>query len=646
MRRRKILALLLCLAMVAGLLPMGALADESASGGSDVEGKYVLMNIPYDKLYENEGIKNVDAVSSATVKTYNQTMAAGSYHSGYSAPENIKEAKILGVTYPVYVSDMSKLADKIQITGSSSATISVAAGKSDLTTKEVTGLDVLFASGDYAYYVMSSDPTAYKTLTVGNDGVFTFSKTNAEVTASTATVTPTYTDHHVDVALNVETSDITDTSVVTGVILTAGTGNSKEQYALRHVENIWRKTSLGWSWSGLDGSGLQGKTITNLTYYLQDGLVYSYNVEIPIKLHAENVTAVFTSSTAVTVNGLPDGIEKPVATVQTKVGRGETPVKIADNVEVIDGKLVTTTPATSGQEYTVLVTSDNYADLTATATYTAPSGSSGGGTTTNPVTLPAASDTDNATVTSNVSTAKAGDTVTVTVKPDEGYKVDQVKVTDKNGKEVPVTDNGDGTYSFKMPATGVNVKPVIIEDEDVPLSGGKFVDVSKDAYYAPAVDWAVDKSITTGKDATHFAPNDTCTRAQMVTFLWRAAGQPEPTVSSNPFTDVPADAYYAKAVLWAVEKGITTGVSDTSFNPNGTVNRAQSVTFLYRFSGEKTNGTNPFTDVSEGAYCYDAVLWAADKNVTTGKTATTFAPSDDCVRGQIVTFLYRAMGQA
>ena len=199
-----------------------------------------------------------------------------------------------------------------------------------------------------------------------------------------------------------------------------------------------------------------------------------------------------------------------------------------------------------------------------------------------------------------------------------------------------------------MPATGVTVEPVVSQTTEpgpAPAEGGRFADVPRDAYYSDAVDWAVEKGITTGVDDTHFAPNASCTRAQMVTFLWRAAGSPEPAGSENPFTDVSSDAYYAKAVLWAVEKGVTNGVTDTTFDPDGTVSRAQSVTFLYRFCGEKTDGSNPFTEVAEGAYYYDAVLWAVSKGVTNGTSASTFSPNDDCVIGQIVTFLYRALGQ-
>ena len=268
------------------------------------------------------------------------------------------------------------------------------------------------------------------------------------------------------------------------------------------------------------------------------------------------------------------------------------------------------------------------------------SSGSGSSTTTSPVTI---DKVDNATVTADAANAKAGDTVTITVKPTDGYKVEKVTVTDKNGDAVKVTDNGDGTYSFKMPATGVTVTPVIGKVEgSEPTTGLKFVDVPEDAYFFTPVYWAVDKGITNGTDDTHFSPDDACTRAQMLTFLWRSAGKPAPSSTTNPFTDVAEGAYYYDAVLWAVEKGITTGVTPTTFDPDGKVDRAQSVTFLYRYLGEKTEATNPFTDVAEDAYYFDAVLWAAAKNVTTGKTATTFDPTGDCTRAQIVTFLYRA----
>ena len=173
-----------------------------------------------------------------------------------------------------------------------------------------------------------------------------------------------------------------------------------------------------------------------------------------------------------------------------------------------------------------------------------------------------------------------------------------------------------------------------------------FSDVPPDAYYAPAVDWAVSSSVTAGTGDGLFSPEASCTRGQTVTFLWRAAGSPEPERGENPFTDVESGAYYEKAILWAVERGITEGTDGTHFSPEETVSRCQSVTFLYRLAGEETGAPNPFADVKEDAFCFDSVRWAAANGVTTGKTADRFAPADDCTRAQIVTFLYRALGQA
>ncbi|MPM11418.1 hypothetical protein SDC9_57762 [bioreactor metagenome] len=169
-----------------------------------------------------------------------------------------------------------------------------------------------------------------------------------------------------------------------------------------------------------------------------------------------------------------------------------------------------------------------------------------------------------------------------------------------------------------------------------------FADVSDSAYYHDAVLWAVEKNVTSGTSSTTFSPDMICTRAQLVTFLWRAMGSPEPTSANCPFTDVSADAYYYKAVLWAVETGITAGTSATTFGPDDTVTRGQAVTFLWRAAGKpETTSANPFTDVTEDAYYYDAVLWAREKGVTQGTSSMTFSPNALCTRAQIVTFLYR-----
>ena len=181
--------------------------------------------------------------------------------------------------------------------------------------------------------------------------------------------------------------------------------------------------------------------------------------------------------------------------------------------------------------------------------------------------------------------------------------------------------------------------------EKTPVQPTKFVDVPEGSYYADAVDWAVANGITTGMDATHFAPKSDCTRAQMVTFLWRTMNEPEPTLTASPFVDVQnPNAYYYKAVLWAVENEITTGTDKTHFSPNATVTRAQVVTFLWRMEGEimPQSSISPFVDVKDSsAYYYYAVLWAVEKEITTGIDKTHFAPKDNCTRAQIVTFLYR-----
>ena len=237
--------------------------------------------------------------------------------------------------------------------------------------------------------------------------------------------------------------------------------------------------------------------------------------------------------------------------------------------------------------------------------------------------------------------ADEGDTVTITAEPDRGYVVDEVIVTDKNGDDIRVRDRGDGEYTFTMPDSKVTVEVTFVEAGDE-LS---FVDVAKSDYYYDAVKWAVENGVTTGVTDTIFAPGNPCTRAQTVTFLWRAAGMPQAANRVNPFTDVSVNDYYYEAVLWAVENGITGGTTATTFSPNATCTRAQVVTFLWRYSKEDASILPMFTDVAEGDYYYGAVAWAVENGVTTGVTDTSFVPGNPCTRGQIVTFLYRYMGK-
>lgn len=238
--------------------------------------------------------------------------------------------------------------------------------------------------------------------------------------------------------------------------------------------------------------------------------------------------------------------------------------------------------------------------------------------------------------------ADKGDTVTITVNPNNGYELDKLVVTDKNGDTVKLTDKGDGKFTFKMPSSKVTVEASFAKtgEKPVPTPAPSFTDVPAGAYYAAAVEWAVDKGITSGTSATTFSPDMNCTRAQMVTFLWRAAGSPKAT-GNNPFTDVNSSAYYYDAVLWAVEQGITSGTSATTFAPDATVTRGQTVTFLYRANQSPAVSGSGFADVSADAYYANAVAWAVSEGITNGTSATTFSPDNACTRAQIVTFMYR-----
>ena len=278
----------------------------------------------------------------------------------------------------------------------------------------------------------------------------------------------------------------------------------------------------------------------------------------------------------------------------------------------------------------------NYDITTVPGTLTvAPRPSSGGGSTTYPVNTP--SKIENGSVSVSPKNASKGDTVTITVKPDSGYELETITVTDKNGNDLKLTDKGDGKYSFVMPAGKVDIKATFMEDNSLL---NFFYDVPNDAYYYEAVRWAVGKGITEGIGNNLFGPNQPCTRAQIVTFLWRAAGSPEPK-SMSSFSDVPADSYYAKAVAWAVENGITTGTGDGKFSPDATCTRAQAVTFLFRASEASAAGVPAFSDVSANAYYAEAVKWATDNGITNGIGGNLFGSNNDCTRAQIVTFLWR-----
>ena len=234
--------------------------------------------------------------------------------------------------------------------------------------------------------------------------------------------------------------------------------------------------------------------------------------------------------------------------------------------------------------------------------------------------------------------AAKGAMVTITAKPDNGYKLDKLTVTDQRGNRLSLNDQGNGKYTFIMPSGKVNVDAAYSKI----ATAISFRDVKQGDYYYDAVKWAVENGITEGTSAETFSPGASCTRAQMVTFLWRAAGSPEPTITEHSFSDLDPSAYYYKAVLWAIEQGITVGTTKTTFSPDVTVSRAQMVTFLARASKANTaDSSSRFTDVADGTWYTAAVNWASDNGVTNGVGGGKFGPDADCTRAQSVTMLYR-----
>ena len=387
---------------------------------------------------------------------------------------------------------------------------------------------------------------------------------------------------------------------------------------------------------------VSGGTFTGATYAVAEVSSQNAIVNISGGQFAGTKAAIIKSSTSNATIAISSGkfSSDPSAYV---VGNGNTNIVKRDGSE---GAYTYTVLAKSGLTSGVYLTDPSgalannyYVSSTAngvwTVSYSAPS--SGGGSSSSSrrydVSAPSVKHGD---VTVSPKNASKGDTVTITVKPDSGYELDTLTVKDASGSKIKVKDKGDGKFTFTMPASKVTVSAEFAEIETL-----DFADVSTDAYYYEAVKWAAKKGITGGIGNGLFGPNQPCTRAQIVTFLWRAAGSPEPKAMSS-FADVSTDAYYAKAVAWAVENGITTGTGDGKFSPDATCTRAQSVTFLFRAIGKLVDSKAEFSDVLTDSYYANAVAWAVENGVTNGIGDGLFGPDNSCTRAQIVTFLFRA----
>lgn len=317
----------------------------------------------------------------------------------------------------------------------------------------------------------------------------------------------------------------------------------------------------------------------------------------------------------------------------------EEQIAAADNFarEIVEGRK----SANNGSAITEGHTHNYVNDKCTICGQTAPSYSGGSSSSDPTYSVSTPSKTENGTVTVSPKRASKGDTVTVTVKPDSGYVLETLTVTDKNGNELTLKDKGNGKYTFTMPRSRVTIEATFAEIEEEPDLF--FVDVPTSAYYYDAVYWVAENGVTYGTSATTFSPDVIVSRAQMVTFLWRAHGSPAPRSSVNPFTDITSDMYYYDAVLWAVENGVTNGISATTFSPDATVTRAQAVTFQWRAAGSPAVSGSSFADVADSAYYAGAVSWAVANGVTNGTGGSNFSPDVGVSRAQAVTFLWRQL---
>ena len=416
---------------------------------------------------------------------------------------------------------------------------------------------------------------------------------------------------------------------------------------LAELKNGLADATYQYAWS----NGVQSAEITGVTeaqlHTLQvtvsaDNLLGSRTAQLQVPYSPAAMAA--TTSNAITLrwNTPADEENRPAAKTMT-VGLYQGDKLIKEQTADAATGSITLTGLSANTAYTLRIAAVSpvgHSDTQVLGVSTAKrssggSSSSGSSGSSYAVSTPSAKNGD---VTVSPKNASKGDRVTVTVKPDSGYEVGSVTVLDSKGNELKLTDKGDGKYTFTMPGSKVTVTAEFVEEQ----AASTFADVPADAYYAKAVEWAVKKGITNGKANGLFGSNDPCTRGQIVTFLWRAAGSPAPKGTAKVPADVLPGSYCYDAVAWAIENGVTNGFADGTFGVNNTCTRGQSVTFLYRAMGTAPTTVNGFTDVAADSFCADAVAWAVENGVTNGTSATTFSPSNGCTRAQIVTFLFRA----
>lgn len=603
-------------------------ADTTITGGT-VSGTTTGIEIRAGKLT----LDNCDVTGGSGEVTKNANGNGSTVNNAALAISQHTTKKDIDVTINggTYTGTAAVYQTDVQGTGSENVKVNVNNGKFNGTVVGETA-NKLSITGGY----FTSDPTAY--LAASH---YVWASDKDGYTYMVKNTAPTSADQKITVVDKTDTavsSDITgnDEDAINGVISKANVDGVAEAVAPAKKADIVAKSSA--------------------TVAENDKV----EIEVAVKVEAKaadlaNGKLTFEASPVATVkvNGTATGTTVPVTndmlngqpiTVKLPLPAGVTPKQIKHISSDGSVEYFLKTAKRGAKLFTV--DSDNCAvftitkfstfELSGTVTYVEPSYYSGSSS--DPTYSVTVDKTENGSVTVSPKSASKGDTVTVTVKPDSGYVLETLTVTDKNGNELTLKDKGDGKYTFTMPAGKVEVKATFMEDNSML---NFFYDVPNGAYFYEAVKWAVKSGVTNGLSDTMFGPYESCTRAQIVTFLWRAAGSPEPKTASS-FTDVSASAYYAKAVAWAVENGITNGMTETTFAPDATCTRGQSVTFLYRALKGTASGSANFTDVKSDAFYADAINWAVANNVTNGTSNTTFSPNADCTRAEIVTFLYRA----
>lgn len=681
--KKQLLSILLCLIMVVGLLPTAVLAEEAAP--------------PFNLATDLAGITIPDDLVTCICTTTNESKQYGQLTDGFSATKVAKEGNVwtvlISVKPDVYMAQFNKDTGSTHTQDTAHAgefitpiqfKLKYTDGKWELLGEMPQGKMLHFTCGGGHVYqgdipVIKLVTRTYTDIKVTENNKWEYSKDNGETWQGSCHFTNLQPGTEYTIIARVKATATHQPSAVSEPLKISTIGSAITEEDLAELDIPANLVTVKCQTTGDSkeyGRIPGGFDLSKSKPYMEKGVlkaivqlnlsVYKGKYDADTKITHEyaglegNPHAAFTlkyvndkweldgTFPAVVLLVTCNGSHENQTYTVTFDGNGGTPS--VTSMTTIDQKLPELPTAThsgrysfdgwyteknGGTKITTATLFDKGTTVYAHWTYTGSTG--GGGVTTYPITVKSAKNGD---VTASHKSAAKGTTITLTVDPDKGYVLDTLTVLDGKDKDLKLTEK-NGKFTFTMPASKVTVAATF--KASTPTGKNPFIDVPAGSYYEDAVIWAVDKGITTGTSATTFNPNGICTRAQAVTFLWRAAGSPAAKSAVMPFTDVKAGSYYYDAVLWAVEKGITKGTSDTMFSPDATCTRAQIVTFLWRSQKSPAAGmANPFADVAADTYYIDAVLWAVKHNITVGTTFSIFSPDEECTRAQIVTFLYRA----